>query len=81
MSCVVDSVTRFGNLLDFGPLFKAFGSNLLAQISPILRQFLVTLGLPRMWETFIIECFIGLPKRLIVSLVNWRQLVCVQSVN
>ena len=24
---VTISVTRFGNLLDFGPLFKAFGNN------------------------------------------------------
>ena len=34
------SVTRLGDLLDFGQLFKAFGSNLFAQISYILRQFL-----------------------------------------
>ena len=34
------SVTRSGDLLDFGQLFKAFGYNLFAQISHILRQFL-----------------------------------------
>ena len=36
----VTSVTRFGDLLYFGQLFKAFGSNKFAQISHILRQFL-----------------------------------------
>ena len=34
------SVTRLGDLLDFGQLFKAFGNNKFVQISPILRQFL-----------------------------------------
>ena len=34
------SVTRLGDLLHFGQLFKAFGNNLFAQISHILRQFL-----------------------------------------
>ena len=34
------SVTRFGDLLDYGQLFKAFGNNSFAQISHILRQFL-----------------------------------------
>ena len=34
------SVTRLGDLLDFGQLFKAFGNNYFAQISHILRQFL-----------------------------------------
>ena len=28
------SVTRLGDLLAFGQLFKAFGNNLFAQISP-----------------------------------------------
>ena len=37
---VVVSVTRLGELLDFGQLFKAFGTNKFAQISHILRQFL-----------------------------------------
>ena len=32
------SVTRLGDLLDFGQLFKAFGNNQFAQISHILRQ-------------------------------------------
>ena len=36
----VRSVTRLGNLLDFGQLFKAFGAYKLAQIFHILRQFL-----------------------------------------
>ena len=34
------SVTRLGDLLDFGQLFKACGNNKFAQISPIIRQFL-----------------------------------------
>ena len=34
------SVTRYGDLLDFGQLFKAFGNNYFAQISHSLRQFL-----------------------------------------
>ena len=33
------SVTRLGDLLDFAPLFKAFGNNYLGQISHILRQY------------------------------------------
>ena len=36
----LSNVTRLGNLLDFGQLFKAFGSNSFVQISHILRQFL-----------------------------------------
>ena len=35
-----NSVTRLGDLLDFGQVFKAFGNNKFAQISHILRQFL-----------------------------------------
>ena len=34
------SVTRLGDLLDFGQLFKAFGKNYFTQISHILKQFL-----------------------------------------
>ena len=34
---ISNSVTRFGDLLDFGQLFKAFGSNYFAKISHILR--------------------------------------------
>ena len=34
------SVTRFGNLLDFGQVFKVFGNNYLAQNVHILRHFL-----------------------------------------
>ena len=34
------SVTRLGDLLDFGQLFKARGNNQFTQISRILRQFL-----------------------------------------
>ena len=37
---LLNSVTRLGNLLDFGPLFKAFVNNYFARISYILRQFL-----------------------------------------
>ena len=37
---VADSVTRLGDLLDFGQLFKAFGNNYFVQIAHILRQFL-----------------------------------------
>ena len=35
------SVTRLGDLLDFGLVFKAFGNNKFVQISHILRQFFV----------------------------------------
>ena len=35
-----DSVTRSGDFLDFGQLVKAFGNNLFAQISHILKEFL-----------------------------------------
>ena len=34
------SVTRLGDILDCGQLFKAFGNNLFARIFHILRQFL-----------------------------------------
>ena len=34
------SVTRFGEILDYGQLFKVFGNNQFAQIFHILRQFL-----------------------------------------
>ena len=34
------SVTKWGDLLDFGQLFKAFGNIQFAQISHILMQFL-----------------------------------------
>ena len=37
---LVISVTRFGDLLDFGHVFKAIGNNKFAQISHILCQFL-----------------------------------------
>ena len=33
-------VTRLGDFLDFGQLFKDFGNNKFAQISHILRHFL-----------------------------------------
>ena len=39
VNSVEGSVTRFGNLLDFGQVFKAFGNSKFAQISHILRQF------------------------------------------
>ena len=35
-----DSVTRLGDLLDFGQLFKACGNNYFSQIANISRQFL-----------------------------------------
>ena len=38
--CIETSVTKLGDLLDFGQLFKAFGNNKFAQIFYILRQFL-----------------------------------------
>ena len=34
-----NSVTRLGDLLDFGQLFKACGNNQFAQISHIIRHF------------------------------------------
>ena len=37
---VTNSVTRLGDLLDFGQLFEAFCNNEFAQISHILGQFL-----------------------------------------
>ena len=37
---VTISVTRLGNLFDFGQVLKAFGNNYFAQISHILRHFL-----------------------------------------
>ena len=37
---VASSMTRFGDLLDFGQLFKAFDNNKFTQIFHILRQFL-----------------------------------------
>ena len=39
-TCLTCSVTRLGNLLDFGQVLKAFGNNSFAQISHIVRQFL-----------------------------------------
>ena len=37
---IATSVTRLGDFWQFGQLYKAFGNNLFAQISHILRQFL-----------------------------------------
>ena len=37
---LLSSMTRLGDLLHFGQLFKAFGNNYFDQISHILRQFL-----------------------------------------
>ena len=37
--CIIVSVTRLGDLLDFGQLFKTLWQQLFAQISHILRQF------------------------------------------
>ena len=36
-----NSVTRLGDLLDFGQLYKAFGNNQFVQIYHILRQFCI----------------------------------------
>ena len=36
----IGSVTRLGDLLDFGQLFKAFGNNWFTEVSHDLRQFL-----------------------------------------
>ena len=38
-TCIASSVTRLGNFVHFGQLFKAFGNNLFVQISYILRHF------------------------------------------
>ena len=38
---VVASVTRLGDLLYFGQLFKAIGNNYFAQIAHIIRRFFV----------------------------------------
>ena len=37
--CTYSSVTRMGDLLHFGQLFKAFGNNYFAQITHILGNF------------------------------------------
>ena len=37
---LTSSVTRLGDLLHFGQLFKAYGNNYFAQIAHIFRQFL-----------------------------------------
>ena len=47
---VTDSVTRLGNLLDFGQLFKACGDNYFAKIAHIFRQFL---------GIFLVKSFLG----------------------
>ena len=39
--CIGFSVTRLGDLLDFGQVFKAFSNNYFAQISHILKQILL----------------------------------------
>ena len=38
--CLIVSVTRLGDLLDFWQVFEAFGSNKFAQVCHILKQFL-----------------------------------------
>jgi len=40
IASIISSVTRLGDLFDFGQLFTAFGNNYFAQISHILRHFL-----------------------------------------
>ena len=44
-------MTRLGDLLDFGQLFKAFGNNYFAQISDIL--FCKWVKIYHFWSTFI----------------------------
>ena len=39
---IPSSVTRLGDFFTFGQLFKAFGKNYFAQISYIVRQFLLS---------------------------------------
>ena len=36
----VSSVTRLGDILDFGQLYEGFGNNYIAPIFPILSRFL-----------------------------------------
>ena len=50
------NVTRLGDLLDFEQFFKAFGRNYFAQISHILRQFLLI---------FLVKSFLGNFYRLL----------------
>ena len=50
------SVTRLGDLLDFGQLFKAYGNNLFAQISQILRQFFAKVSKALI---FLVKSFLG----------------------
>ena len=50
------SVTKFGDLLDFEQLFKAFGNNYIAQISHILRHFFVKVSKSII---FLVKSFLG----------------------
>ena len=61
------SVTRFGDLLDFGQLFKAFSNNSFAQISHILRQYLYRCKKPLI---FLVKSFLGNFYRL------WQLFTC-----
>ena len=49
-------MTRLGDLLDFGQLFKAFGNNQFAQISHILRHFFVKVSKSII---FLVKSFLG----------------------
>ena len=53
LSSIWSSVTRLGDLLDFGQLYKAFGNNKFAQISHILRNFCKGVKMYHFWATFI----------------------------
>ena len=49
-------MTKFGDLLDFEQLFKAFGNNYIAQISHILRHFFVKVSKSII---FLVKSFLG----------------------
>ena len=52
----VTSVTRLGDLLDFGQVLKAFGNNQFAKISHILSQFFVRVSKSII---FLVKSFLG----------------------
>jgi len=53
---VAISVTRLGDFLDFGQLFKALSNNEFAQISHILRHFFVEVSKSII---FLVKSFLG----------------------
>ena len=56
ISYVVISVTRLGDFLDFGLLFKAFGNNYFVQISHIVTQYFVKVSKSII---FLVKSFLG----------------------